>query len=79
MRKSVSFSVEAPVISYIEKTTRNRSRSERVNELLKRAIELERYEKLEAEAAEFFAAPSKAERAEARAFERASIKSLARD
>lgn len=79
MRKSVSFSIERPVLSYIEKTTRNRSKSERVNELLRRAIQLERYERLEEEAAEFFAGCSKAERAEARAFQKASVETLARE
>lgn len=79
MRKSVSFTLEPPLLAYLQTTKGRGSRSQRVNELLKRAILLERYEKLEQEAAEFFAAPAKQERAAARAFQQASIKSIARD
>lgn len=79
MKKTASFSLDEPILAYIQGTARNGSRSERVNELLERAIQLERYEQLEREAAEFFAARSKAERAQARAFQKASLKSIVRE
>lgn len=79
MRKTSSFAIEEPTLDYIGETRGRRSRSQRVNELLARAIRQERYEKLEQEAAEFFASQSPAERAEARAFQRASLKAMARD
>jgi hypothetical protein len=46
--------------------------------LLRRAIVAEQYEALEREAAEFFAAVGKTERAESKAFAAASRRSLAR-
>jgi hypothetical protein len=49
-----------------------------MNELLRRAILAEQYEVLEREAAEFFAATGKTERAESRAFAAASRRSIAR-
>lgn len=55
-----------------------RSRSERVNELLRRAILEEQYEALAREAAEFFSAPGKSERTEGKAFAAASLRSMAR-
>ncbi len=71
--------MDRSILDYLQRTRSNRSRSERLNELLRRAILQEQYEALEKEAAEFFAASGKAERAEARAFARASRRSLTRD
>jgi len=79
MRISKSFTLEGRIVSYVQNTRGNRSHSERVNELLRKAIAQEEYEKLEREAAEFFSAPSKRERAEAKAFRKASMRSLSRD
>ncbi len=76
MRLSKSFTLERSLVSYVQRTRGGRSRSERVNELLKKAILQEQYETLEEEAAGFFSTRSEAERAEARAFQRASIKSI---
>ncbi len=74
-----SFTIEPELNDYIASTKGQRSASERVNEMLRRAIVLEEYDRLEAEAAAFFATVSRRERQEARAFQRASIRTLSRD
>ena len=79
MRKTASFTMDEPVLDYVAETRGKRSKSARVNELLKRAIRSERYEALEREAAEFFATEPRGARAEAKAFQKASIKSVSRD
>jgi hypothetical protein len=78
-RFSKSFTVDRSILDYLQRTQSSRSRSERVNELLRRAILAEQYENLEREAAEFFAAAGRTERAESRAFAAASRRSLTRD
>jgi len=50
-----------------------------VNELLRRAILEEQYEALEKEAAEFFAAAGKTERAESKALAEASQRPITRE
>ncbi len=77
-RSSKSFTVDRSILDYLQRTRSSRSRSQRVNELLRRAILEEQYEALEREAAEFFAAAGKTERAESRAFARATRQSLTR-
>jgi hypothetical protein len=79
MRLPKSFTLERSIVSYVQGTRGRRSSSERVNELLKKAILQEQYERLEEEAAEFFSTPSETDRVEARAFQRASMTSLIRD
>ncbi len=79
MRLPKSFTLERPIVSYVQKTRGSRSNSERVNELLRKAILQEQYERLEQEAAGFFSTPSERERAEAKAFQKASMRSLSRD
>ncbi|HLW79883.1 MAG TPA: hypothetical protein VKU44_09830 [Terriglobia bacterium] len=85
MRVAKTFTVDDALLAYVAKTRRGRSTSQRVNELLQSAIKAERYQQLEAEAADFFSEPrpssraSRAERTEARAFQRASARSIARD
>jgi len=76
---SRSFTIEPYVDEYVTRTRGERSASERVNELLKRAILEEQYESLEAEAAAFFAAARPASRQEARAFQKASLRTLTKD
>jgi hypothetical protein len=78
MRLPKSFTIESEVSEYVDNTKGRRSASERVNELLKRAILDEQYERLEAEAAEFFSEPTE-ERSETLAFQRESLRSLGRD
>jgi hypothetical protein len=78
-RSSTSFTIDRSILDYLQRTRSSRSRSERVNELLRRAILDEQYEALEREAAEFFAAAGKTKRAESKAFAAASRRSMARD
>ena len=78
-RISKSFTVEERIVSYVQSTRGNRSNSERVNELLRKAIVQEQYERLEQEAADFFSSVSNKERTEAKAFQKASMRSLSRD
>jgi len=78
-RFSSSFTVDGSILDYLQRTRSGRSRSERVNQLLRRAILEEQYEVLEREAAEFFGAAGSTERTEARAFARATRRSLARE
>jgi predicted CopG family antitoxin len=83
MRKATSLTIGEDVIAEIANTKNDRSLSDRVNELLKRALLLERRERLEKEAAEFFAGErarnSKEVAAERRAYQNATKRSLARD
>ena len=78
-RISKSFTPEGSIVSYVQNTRGSRSNSERVNELLRKAILQERYERLDQEAGEFFSSPSERERAEAKAFQKASMRSFSRD
>jgi len=83
MRKATrfpkTFTIDRPILDYLERTRSHRSRSERVNELLRRAIVEEQHEALAREAAEFFAAARKTERAERKAFATASHRRMARE
>lgn len=83
MRKATSLTISEDVIAEIVSTKQGRSLSDRVNELLRRALLLERHERLEQEASEFFAAEkmrnNKDEVAERRAYRNATRRSLARD
>ena len=71
--------MDRSILDYLQRTRSSRSRSDRVNELLRRAILEEQYQALESEAAEFFGAAGKTERAESKAYARASRRSLERD
>jgi hypothetical protein len=73
-----SFSLDSAIAREIERTRGSRSASERVNTLLQRALDAERYLRLEREAAEFFASP-RDEQDEERAFRDAALKVWARD
>ena len=77
-RDSRSFTIDRPILEYLQRTRSNRSRSERANELLRRAILQEQYEALEKEAVAFYAFPRKTERAESKAFALASHRALTR-
>ena len=78
-RSSRSFTIDRSILDYLQRTRSHRSRSERVNELLHRAILQEQYEALEKEAAEFYSSAGKRDRAETKAFSRASQRALARE
>ena len=78
MRIPKSFTIDADISAYVEETKNGRSASDRLNELLRRAILQERYDRLEAEAEQFFS-KDRADRAETKAFQKASLRALARD
>lgn len=70
------------MLAEIARTKQGKSLSERVNELLRRALILERTEQLEREAAEFFSCAGsgdKTDAAERRAYRKASGRILMRD
>jgi hypothetical protein len=79
MRIQKTFTVEESLLAVVERTKGDRSASERVNELLKLALEMERRHELEREAALFYLAASRADRQEERAFQKASLRSFSRD
>jgi hypothetical protein len=82
MRKATSLTISEDVIAQIANTKNGRSLSERVNELLRRALVLERAERLEQEAAVFFADAkneSGKDAAERLAYRKASRRVLTRD
>lgn len=78
-RTTKSFSLETEVLKEIERTKGAISTSERVNNLLKVGLEVERQQNLHAEAAAFFQAEPSPDRASRLAFQNASIKSISRD
>lgn len=78
-RFSRSFTIDGSILDYVQRTRSSRSRSERVNELLRRAILDEQYESLEREAADFFGAAGTREQGERKAFAAASRLSMTRD
>lgn len=79
MRIAKSFTIDPDVDNYVATTKGEQSASERVNELLRRAMLQEMYDHLENEAESFFAADHKGERAETRAFQTAAMRTLRRD
>ena len=75
LRKTRSYSLEPDVLHEVEVTKGSVSASERVNQLLKFGLEMERKARLQAEAASFFAGEdAAASEPERRAFREASIK-----
>jgi hypothetical protein len=77
-RKTRSFSLDTNVLAEVDKTKGDDSASERVNQLLKLALETERKADLWREAEEFFNnAPD--DRQERAAFEKASLRTLTRE
>jgi hypothetical protein len=79
MRIQKTFTVEESVLAIVERTKGDRSMSERVNELLKLALEQEQRDTLERDAALFYSATNQNDRREERAFQKASQRSLTRD
>lgn len=74
-----SFTIDPEIDEYVAATKGERSASERVNELLRRAMTLERDEKLEAEAAAFFAVAQGRHRKGTLDFQRAALRTFERD
>lgn len=76
-RKTRSFSLDPDVVSEVERSKGSASASERVNQLLKYALDMERRANLYHEAGEFFrTAPD--DRAERRAFQKSNLRTWAR-
>ncbi len=75
----MSYSLDPETVEYVEKTKEKLSASERVNQLLRRAIVAEQYQLLEQEAAAFFSGASAEEREEAAAYLDATTESLKRE
>jgi hypothetical protein len=78
MRMPKCFTLDVEINEYVDSTKGNRSASERVNELLRRAMLEEQYERLEAEAAAFFAGMG-GDRSEAKAFQKGALRTFERD
>ena len=77
-KKTRSYSLDPDVLSEVNRTKGDASASERVNQLLKFALEAERRASLSQEAAQFFStAPD--DREERRALQKATIRSWARE
>jgi hypothetical protein len=74
-----SFSLERWVVKEVERTKGSASASERVNTLLKSALELERTQSLERETQAFFSAIPHEEEESREAFHSASLRSLSRE
>jgi hypothetical protein len=79
MREARSFTISKDILSEIARTKGNASTSERVNTLLRRALDLERQEQLELEAEEFFAGQSENSLRERAAYLKAARQTLARE
>lgn len=77
MRIPKTLTLEESLLAAVERTKGKRSTSERVNELLKRALNLEREDELEREAARFYS--DTGNRQEERAFQKASLRSIAKE
>jgi hypothetical protein len=77
MRIPKTLTVEESLLAEVERTKGDGSTSERVNELLARALELERQDELEREAALFYSGTGT--RREERSFQKASRRSITRD
>ncbi len=77
MRIPKTLTVEESLLAAVERTKGEASTSERVNELLARALELERQDELEREAARFYSGVK--DRREESSFQKASLRSITRD
>jgi len=78
MRIPKSFTLEEELSQYVEQTKGQGSASDRVNELLRRAKLQEQYDRLEMEAADFFA-DANSDRAETKALQKAALRTIERD
>ncbi|HLZ90269.1 MAG TPA: hypothetical protein VKQ28_01040 [Candidatus Acidoferrum sp.] len=78
MRIPKSFTIESEICNYVDETKGQRSASDRVNDLLRHAIIQEQYERLEAEAAQFYT-DAHSDGAETQQFQKASLRTLSRD
>ena len=79
MRTTKCLSLDESLVREVEHTIGKSSVSERVNVLLKAALEWERQQGLYSEAERFFSSESDEDRGARKAFQTASIRSLARE
>ena len=79
MREVKSFTISKDILEEISSTKGTASTSERVNELLRRGLDVERRERLEQEAALFFASDDERSDRERRAYQKAARATLSRD
>lgn len=79
MRKPTSFTIDSELLTEIANGKGTESTSDRVNHLLKRALEIERQEELERQASEFFRSESRQSRGERVAYQNASKRAISRD
>jgi hypothetical protein len=79
MRQVKSFTISNDILAEISSTKGEASTSERVNELLRRGLDAERRERLEQEAALFFASHDERSARERTAYQKAAKQSLSRD
>ncbi|HUJ96198.1 MAG TPA: hypothetical protein VLW84_13080 [Terriglobales bacterium] len=79
MRKATSFTIDSELLAEITACKGNESTSDRVNHLLKRALDIERQEELERQAAEFFRTETRESRQERAAYQKASKRAISRD
>jgi hypothetical protein len=77
MRLAKTFKIDAKINEYIDASKGSRTASEGVNELLRRAMFAEQYDRLETEASAFFA-HNESDRSEIRDFRKARASLLAR-
>jgi hypothetical protein len=77
MRIPKTLTVEESLLAQVERTKGQGSTSERVNVLLARALDLERQDELEREAALFYSGAE--DRREERSFQKAALRSIARE
>ncbi len=76
-RTAKTLSLEKELLQEVEQSKGKVSTSERVNQLLRAGLKAERQRSLQEEAAKFF--QSEEDRAERRAFQSASVRSIARE
>jgi hypothetical protein len=74
-----TYTIDPEIDEYVANTKGELSASERVNELLRRAILQERDEKLETEAAAFFAVAQGKRRKSTLGFQEAALRTFSRD
>jgi len=78
LRKTRSFSLDPDLITEVERTKGPVSVSERVNHLLRSALEMEKKAQLSEEAAEFFRT-TEDDREERRAYQKANLRTWSRE
>jgi hypothetical protein len=79
MKPSTSYTLDKSVLDYVAETQGEKSKSQRVNELLSFAIEQEQLAALEQQAEKFFSDPRNDDRKNTRAWQKAAIRVQARD